>query len=213
MAGIDKIYIDNYDDYISFINYCKTIQEDIQKLFNVDIFNYFYFTELTEESFEIEDNDYPITNFPHKIDYYLIKNCDIPFIVERLKDQYGESYNEIQNDNEILNDYTFEKFKKFKIIREKSKYPYVIKKQKNKFIISIENLNNYNTWVYDKKISQWRNLDRSNNLNSNNCRSNIKFGKSRKAIIRKVNKWNLPKGVEIEILGSYYSSSFKIITK
>ena len=51
MAGIDKIYVDNYNDYISFINYCKTIQEDIQKLFNVDIFNYFYFTDLTEESF------------------------------------------------------------------------------------------------------------------------------------------------------------------
>ena len=210
MAGIDKIYVDNYNDYISFINYCKTIQEDIQKLFNVDIFNYFYFTELTEESFKIDDNEYPLTNFPHKIDYYLIKNCDIPFIVERLKDQYGESYNEIKNDNEILNDYTFEKFK---IIREKSKYPYIIKKQKRKFIITIEDLNNYDTWMYDKKISQWRNLDRSNNLNSNNCRSNIKFGKSRKAIIRKVNKWNLPKGVEIEILGTYYSSSFKIITK
>lgn len=213
MAGIDKIYVDNYDDYISFINYCKTIQEDIQKLFNVDIFDYFYFTELTEQSFKIEDNEYPLTNFPHKIDYYLIKNCDIPFIIERLKDQYGDSYNEIKNDSEILNDYTFEKFKKIKIIDEKSKYPYVIKKQKNKFIISIENLNNYNTWVYDKKISQWRNLDRSNNLNSNNCRCNIKFGKSRKAIIRKVNKWNLPKGLEIEILGTYYSSSFKIITK
>ena len=48
MAGIDKIYVDNYNDYISFINYCKTIQE----LFNVNIFDYFYFTELTEESFE-----------------------------------------------------------------------------------------------------------------------------------------------------------------
>lgn len=212
MAGIDKIYVDNYNDYISFINYCKTIQEDIQELFNVDIFNYFYFTELTEESFKIEDNEYPLTNFPHKIDYYLIKNCNIPFIVERLKGQYGESYDEIKNDNKILNDYTFEKFKKFKIIREKSKYPYVIKKQKNKFIISIENLDNCNVWIYDKKISQWKNSDRSNNLNNNNCWSFIKFGKSRKAIIRKVNKWNLPKGVEIEILGTYYSSSFKIIT-
>ena len=60
MAGIDKIYVDNYNDYISFINYCKTIQEDIQKLFNVDIFDYFYFTELTEESFKIEDNEYYI---------------------------------------------------------------------------------------------------------------------------------------------------------
>ena len=213
MAGIDKIYIDNYDDYISFINYCKTIQEDIQKLFNVDIFNYFYFTELTEQSFEIKDNDYPITNFPHKIDYYLIKNCDIPFIVERLKDQYGESYNEIKNDNEILNDYTFEKFKKFKIIREKSKYPYIIKKQKNKFMISIEDLNNNDSWIYDKKISQWRNSNKSNDLNNDNCWSFIKFGKSHKAIIRKVNKWNLPKGLEIEILGYYYASSFKIITK
>lgn len=213
MAGIDKIYVDNYNDYISFINYCKTIQEDIQELFNVDIFNYFYFTELTEESFKTEDNNYPITNFPHKIDYYLIKNCNIPFIIDRLEDQYGESYNEIKNDNEILNDYTFEKFKKFKIIREKSKYPYVIKKQKNKFIISIENLDNYNTWVYDKKISQWKNSDKSNNLNYSDCRSMIYFGKSHKAIIRKVNKWNLPKGVEIEIIGYYYSSSFKIITK
>ena len=213
MAGIDKIYVDDYNDYISFINYCKTIQEDIQKLFNVDIFNYFYFTELTEESFKIEDNNYPLTNFPHKIDYYLIKNCTIPFIIDRLEDQYEESYDEIKNNNEILNDYVFEKFKKFKIIREKSKYPYVIKKQKHKFIITIEDLNNHDLWTYDKKISQWKNSDRSNNLNNNNCWSFIKFGKSYKAIIRKVNKWNLPKGIEIEILGYYRSSSFKIITK
>ena len=57
MAGIDKIYVDNYNDYISFINYCKTIQEDIQKLFNVDIFNYFYFTELTDEFFKMLEID------------------------------------------------------------------------------------------------------------------------------------------------------------
>ena len=212
MAAVDKIYVDNYNDYILFINYCKTIQEDIQKLFNVNIFDYFYFTYLTEESFKIKDNDYPLTNFPHKIDYYLIKNCNIPFIVERLKEQYGDSYNEIKNDDEILNDYTFEKFKKFKIIHEKSKYPYVIKKQKTKFIISIEDLNNNDLWIYDKTISQWKNLNKSNNLNYGDCRSMIYFGKSHKAIIRKVNKWNLPKGLKIEIIGRYYSSSFKIIT-
>lgn len=212
MAAVDKIYVDNYNDYISFINYCKTIQEDVKKLFNVDIFNYFYFTYLTEESFKIKDNEYPLTNFPHKIDYYLIKNCNIPFIVERLKEQYGDSYNEIKNDSEILNDYTFEKFKKLKIIRKKSKYPYVIKKQKIKFIISIEDLNNNDSWLYDKTISQWRNSNKSNDLNYSDCRSMIAFGKSHKAIIRKVNKWNLPKGLEIEIIGHYYSSSFKIIT-
>ena len=213
MAGIDKIYVDNYNDYISFINYCKTIQEDIQKLFNINIFDCFYFTELTEQSFEIEDNVYPITNFPHKIDYYLIKNCNIPFIIDRLKDQYGDSYNEIKNDSEILNDYTFEKFKKFKIIRGKSRYPYVIKKQKRRFIISIEDLNIHDTWVYDKTISQWKNTDKSNNLNNNNCSCDLIFGKSYKALIRKINSWNLPKGLEIRIVGSYYSSCFKIITK
>ena len=213
MAGIDKIYVDNYDDYISFINYCKVIQKDIQKLFNVNIFDYLYFTELTEESFKIKDNDYPLTNFPHKIDYYLIKNCNIPFIVERLKEQYGDSYNEIKNDDEILNDYTFEKFKKFKIIHTKNKYPYKIKKQKHKFTIVIEDLNNNDSWFYDETISQWRNMDKSNNLNYDNCWYALEFGCSYKAIIRKVNSWNLPKGLEIEIKGYYYSSSFKIITK
>ena len=213
MAGIDKIYVDNYNDYISFINYCKTIQEDIQKLFNVDIFNYFYFTELTEESFKIEDNNYPLTNFPYKIDYYLIKNCNIPFIIDRLEDQYGEDYIKIKNDSKILNDYTFEKFKKFKIIHEKSRYPYVIKKQKHKFIITIEDLNNYDTWIYDKTISQWRNTNKTNNLNYNNCCHILKFGCSYKSIIRKINSWNLPKGLEIEIQGYYRSSSSKIITK
>lgn len=213
MAGIDKIYVNNYDDYITFINYCKTIQEDIQKLFNVNIFDYLYFTELTEQSFEIEDNDYPITNFPHKIDYYLIKNCNIPFIISRLKDQYGEDYIRIKNDDEILNDYTFEKFKKFKIIHKKNKYPYKIKKQKHKFIITIEDLINHDSWIYDKTISQWRNSNKSNNLNNDNCWHILKFGCSYKAIIRKINSWNLPKGLEIEIQGYYYSSSFKIITK
>ena len=212
MAGIDKIYVDNYNDYISFINYCKTIQEDIQKLFNVNIFDYFYFTELTEQSFEIEHNNYPLTNFPYKIDYYLIKNCNVPFIIDRLEDQYGEDYIKIKNDDEILNDYTFKKFKKFKIIHEKSKYPYKIKKQKHKFIITIEDLNNNDSWIYDKTISQWRNSNKSNNLNYNNCSCILKFGHSYKSIIRKVNSWNLPKGLEIEIQGYYRSSSFKIIT-
>ena len=50
-------------------------------------------------------------------------------------------------------------------------------------------------------------------VDNNNCLSFTKFGKSHKAIIRKVNKWNLPKGLEIEILESHYLSSFKIITK
>ena len=43
-----------------------------------------------------ECDEWPLANFPTEIDDWLIKNCDLDFVVKRLKEQYGD-YDEIRN--------------------------------------------------------------------------------------------------------------------
>lgn len=37
-----------------------------------------------------DGNEWPLSNFPREIDVFLMENCDIDFVVDRLKEQYRE---------------------------------------------------------------------------------------------------------------------------
>jgi hypothetical protein len=153
MASIDKIYVDNYKDYKEFIDFCNLKKEEIKNIFNVNIFDYLYYPDLTEESFlDEEDNEWVLVNLPHRLDYYFIKYCDIPFVVERLQVQYSETeYNDVRNSNIILEDYVYEKYKSFKIIQKRKGYHHIIKKQKlRKYNITIIDPNSDDIWCYSK---------------------------------------------------------------
>jgi len=43
-----------------------------------------------------EGDEWPLSNFSKEIDNFLIKNCDLDFVVKRLKEQYS-TYEEIRN--------------------------------------------------------------------------------------------------------------------
>ncbi len=74
MASIDKIYgtKEQYDEFHQWCedNYPKALE-------------YFYGWDWTN------DKVHPITNFPIEIDGYLLIVCDIPWVVDRIKDQHG----------------------------------------------------------------------------------------------------------------------------
>ena len=75
MAGIDKIYGTDtqYDEFHAWV-----------KLNKPDALKYFY------EARGYTDNvDRPITNFPEKIDKWLLKNCPLLWVTDRIKEQYG----------------------------------------------------------------------------------------------------------------------------
>ncbi len=79
MATIDKIYF-SYEQYYEFLSFLDENIEAIIDETEIDPRNYVY--EVYGEY------AYAISNFPSDIDIWLIKNCDLPYVKERLNIQY-----------------------------------------------------------------------------------------------------------------------------
>lgn len=121
MAAIDKIYVDKFENYLLFKEWCEK-QPKIKDKYGSEcsISNYLY----QYDSFR--DNTYnPIISAPYYIDAYLIRNCPFDFIQDELKLNYGyksqewidEAYNAVMNRNDKnKNFYTWLKPDDFKIV-------------------------------------------------------------------------------------------------
>lgn len=121
MAAIDKIYVNKFEDYLLFKEWCKE-QPKVKDKYGSEcsISDYLY----QWESFK-DGKAHPIMNAPCYIDAYLIRNCPFDFIQEGLKLNYGyesqtwidEAYNAVMNRNdENKNFYTWLKPDDFKIV-------------------------------------------------------------------------------------------------
>lgn len=82
MAYIDKIYLTKEQD-IEFRSWLQEHKEEIHKETWYNPFNHDY--KLYENNPDYTEN---VFNFPTYIDVYLAKNCKLPFILKRLKEQY-----------------------------------------------------------------------------------------------------------------------------
>ena len=104
MAAIDKIYVDKFEDYLLFKEWCKK-QPKIKDKYGSEgsISNYIFHYD----SFD-GGKTYPILNAPYYIDAYLIRNCPFDFIQNELKLNYGyktqkwidNAYNAVMNRND-----------------------------------------------------------------------------------------------------------------
>src|SRR5574344_113760 len=86
MAAIDKIYIDSFEKYKRFKEWCLT-QPKIKDKYGKEtsLINYvFNYTEWKEGAV------LPVCNNPYYIDAYLIRNCPFDFIQEELMLSYGK---------------------------------------------------------------------------------------------------------------------------
>ena len=86
MAAIDKIYIDSFEKYKLFKDWCKT-QPKIKDKYGKEtsLINYiFNYTEWEDGAV------LPVCNNPYYIDAYLIRNCPFDFIQEELMLSYGK---------------------------------------------------------------------------------------------------------------------------
>ena len=121
MAAIDKIYINKFEDYLLFKDWCNN-QPKIKDKYGSEcsITDYLY----QWKSFE-DNKEYPIFRAPYYIDAYLIRNCPFDFIQDELKLNYGyksqewirKAYNAVMNrNNENKNFYTWLKPYDFRIV-------------------------------------------------------------------------------------------------
>jgi hypothetical protein len=77
MAAIDKLYGNRWQ-YEEFYEWCNK--------FNKKALDYFY--ERDWDLYDSED-ELCITNFPQKIDEWMLENCPIKWVTDQIKEQYG----------------------------------------------------------------------------------------------------------------------------
>jgi hypothetical protein len=141
-------------------------------------------------------------------DYYLIKYCDIPFVQSRMKDVYSEEYYEsIKNGTSEFDTFDRDSIAgtRVKCILESEfgKKDFLYKRKGRKFVVDywIEVTNKEHWLSYNEQFDHWVIYDKElMNNDSSVCHKPIK---SRKALIRQIKKWRLPKGSIVRWVGCY----------
>ena len=142
-------------------------------------------------------------NTPEFVDAYLIQHCEIPFIVERLKAQYGNSYDKIKKQGFAYND---------KLIHIYNPHVKLKGKFKKKGVLSTS------IYVTVKEEYLWY-LDEIDKWVPKNYPWSILFTNSsffwvrgvipKKTLMRWLRKWQLPKGAEVCIQNEWKGHVFR----
>jgi len=101
MAAIDKMY-GTQKQYNEFRKWLIKNQKPIRIAYDYDIVTIngilrkrnIIYKEVLPSNYLYPRNGYdktqrPISNFPEKIDRWLLKNCKIDWVVDKLREQYG----------------------------------------------------------------------------------------------------------------------------
>ena len=89
MAGIAKTYL-NYEQYKELKSwYTKEVKKQIKKDLG---FNFSYYKHKKVDFGKDGLDELPVWNTPSVFDIWLAKNCKLPFIQERLKEQHSDNW-------------------------------------------------------------------------------------------------------------------------
>jgi len=204
MAGIDKTYTSDYKEYkkfkdwadkqiITFFDGCKQ---------RVGDWVWYY------EEKNFSNGEIPIMNTPTWLDIYLIQNCKIKFVLDRMKEVYDkDTYKVFQKV-----DLTAKPPKKFKQNRK-----IVIRKNnRTKFLIHNKPYGKKMKWWLQCNDDYWYNDETNTWTHSNNFyphNTNTAYITSIKALIRHLRKQYLPKGISFTIIGRYIGEEYEVLIK
>ena len=216
MAAIDKTYV-NREELLEAIKWAKEV--GVATLENGYKFEPLFFIEDYNDIDDIPDNKdtFILWNTPMWFDRWLWKNCTLSFVKERLLEQYGkDSLHEFET-------WVYEpsiprtKKAKYTFLDTPIKHGYGWKryaagKEERKSIYYISVLNCGKELGYNIQTNTWG--DKFGMLPH---RHELRIDKkvfSKKAIMRMLDKWNLPNGCIVRIHNlHYYGLDFKILVK
>ena len=202
MAGIDKTYTNSYKDYKEFKDWADKQTMTFYDGLTECIGDWVW--DLEEEDFS--NREIPIMNTPTWVDIYLIQNCKIEFVLNRLKFVYGEkSYVEYQNsDLTGKPPANYKQNRKIAIRRyEIDKYPkrprYYSKKVY--WALHCQNLK----FGFNEDTNKWTHNDIVYPHTSN-----MADFKSIRSVVRHLKRQFLPKGLSFTLSGKFMSQIYTI---
>lgn len=188
MAGIDKTYTDNYQEYREFKDWAD---DQVITFFNG------HKECIGDWVYSLEEGDFtgleiPIMNTPTWVDAYLIQNCPFEFVQDRMRGVYGTYYDVLKAAAfDLPPDY--KQNRKVTIHRMKGGYPVCRKPfrckkwwlQGSKFYYD----DSTNTWVSDAVLYP--------------SNTDTAFVGSLKALVRHLRKQYLPAGAVFTLSGRF----------
>lgn len=200
MGYIDKIYTNSYNKYKEFKEWANkqyvTFYNGHTMCIGDEIWN------LNEEDFK--NDEIAIANTPIWVDIYLIQNCKMQFILDRMKEIYTkETYKKFQTI-----DITFKPNDDFKQNRK-----IVIKKAKsNSFPIHEKPYGKFkwklrcdDKFSYCEKTKVWSSDENYYPKNTNTMEI-----KSIESVVRYLRTQYLPKGITFKLYGEYINEDYLI---
>ena len=221
MAGIDKTWCQSLMEFNEFKHWAINNKFKTPMGETIDFTCCMYSFDSTPEELMEELTNYRsilVMNTSAVEDYYLIKYCDVTFVQSRMKNVYNtEYYESIKNGTSEFD--TFDRNSivgtKVKCIQEsefgKKNFLYKRKGKKYKSDYWIEvSSTDYHLW-YNENLNHWTIYGRELEYHDSSvCHKPIK---SRKALIRQIKKWRLPKGCLVMWKGCYVGDEmcFKVL--
>jgi len=205
MAGIDKTYTKRWEEYQSLVEWCKDKSFTLKNGDVIRPSRYIY--EWDKESFDGEKS-LPVWNTPTYLDIWLIRNCPLEFIQDRLKEQYGGGWSKEaftkHNDDDMYH----------QILTYTSPYDLFERKGSHKFSIKYEINDRFKDdglwwridildygWWYNEEHKMWYHDDEALPINSNVA--HFDGNMSKRKLARLIKKWNLPTGTQLRFRASY----------
>lgn len=207
MAAIDKTYLNTREQYEQVAEWCKDkLVWDNPKIYASEFIN--EYTEedwkwLEEEKKNGKDHSIILWNTPTYFDVWLIRNCPIDFIQDRLKEQYDSEYDEIKNGTS-----EYDTFKRENWITPHINYreDWCCLGKNQRFEIEARTPDN---WWFNYFQGQW--YDTLELRPTNCCHVEFKGTPTKRKINRILSKWSLPKGTKLRIETWYRRGKHRFI--
>lgn len=202
MAGIDKTYTDSYKDYKELVDWVKDKKIEFHTGQTI---------KMSDVVWDLEEGDFSngemaVMNTSTYVDIFLIQNCPVNFVQDRMKEVYSEEtfkeYKEMVFPKPLNPEY--KRNRKIKISM-RGDIPLF-----NKGLGSHKKwwLQSDIGWTYheeDKVCSSYDDLLPSN--------TNTSHHKTIKSLVRFLRKQHLPKGLKFHLIGRYDGEDFEIEIK
>ena len=235
MAAIDKTYVTK-QELLEAIDWCKkvgTVTSENGHTFKPLEFIYGSNDLDDPHYFDTEHNEYVLWNTPEWFDRWLWNNCPLEFVRKRLEVQYDEEYRKSSFENFEFNDpknrlekghqhYTFLKVPKWHghkwfMSHGRKKNPWPDKKGMQTYFMEIIAPNDEyeKDLKYDEETDTWYNSNDNVPIYGKYVwQYNHKNPPTKKAILRTLRRWYIPKGYIIRIFQLRYTGmDFMILVR